>query len=286
MATIHGKDKRAWRDPTLWRMEDLWEKGISLRDKVGDLGMLEHVEELGRFDPLLPHYLIQFQFGEVMSRPNLDLRTRLLCLISAGLMARRENVVEGAMNGFLDLGGDQQEIIETVIQTGSEGFSMWIVGATIGLKVFRERGLVPAADDDQEGGSAWENPLWKKEDLYEKGVKIRTEDMGVSMDLWDEHGRLDLLFPLYVTQFRFGELEGRQGLDMKTRQLCAFAQFLEGRFEHASEVFLRGSLSAGATPEECIEVFLMIGVFFGISRWTLGSRVCRAVFDDLGLMGR
>ena len=273
----------AWRDPALWKTDALYERGVGLRERLGSLGMAGDLEELGRFDPLLPHYVLQFQFGEVLSRPGLDLKTRMLCLIAAALMAGREEVVEGAMDAYLELGGGAQEIVEVVVQTGSEGFPMWLVGARLGLKVFRRRGLVPEASEGDAGASAWRDPdLWNKEGLYEKGGAIRAH-MGVPTDTWDQHARLDSLFPHYVQQFRFGELEGREGLDIKTRHMCNFALFLAAKAEHAPEVFLKGALASGATPQECVEVFLMVGTFCGFSRWTLGSKICRRVFEELGL---
>jgi len=274
----------AWRDPALWKTDALYERGVGLRERLGSLGMAEDLEELGRFDPLLPHYVLQFQFGEVLSRPGLDLKTRMLCLIAAALMGRRESIAAGAMRAHLDIGGDAREIVEVVVQTGSEGFPIWLEGARIGLEVFRERGLVPEASSGDAGADAWKDPdRWNKEGLYERGAAIRG-DLGVTHSAWDQHARLDLLFPHYVQQFRFGELEGRDGLDIKARHLCYFAQFLTAKAEHATEAFLRGALVAGATPQECIEVFLQTGTFFGFSRWTLGSKVCRMVFDDLGLL--
>ena len=275
---------RTWRDPSLWRTDGLYDQGLAMLEQVGPLGMADDLEELGRFDPLLPHYVMQFQFGEILSRPGLDPRTRMLCLITSGLMAGREAVVEGAMDAFLELGGDRQAIVEVVVQTGSEGFPMWLVGARLGLKVFRKRGLLPEAGPADPGANAWKDRTrWKKEGLYENGGKIRA-DMGVATDTWDAHALLDVRFPHYVQQFRFGELEGRPGLDIKTRHLCNFALFLAAKAEHAPEVFLRGALASGATREEAVEVFLQTGAFFGFSRWTLGSKTCRKVFAELGIL--
>ena len=277
---------RTWRDPALWRTEELYEQGLALMERVGALGLAEDLEELGRFDPLLPHYILQFQFGEILSRPGLDLRTRMLCLIASGLMAGREAVVEGAMHAYLELGGDRQEIVEVVVQTGSEGFPIWLVGARLGLKVFRERGLVPEPDAQDSGADAWKDRTrWEKQGLYEKGWELR--DLMVGKDApthYDLHAQLDPLFPHYVLQFRFATLEGRPGLDIMTRYLCNYAMFLAAKAEAATDNFLQGALNAGATPQACVEVFLQTGTLCGFSRWTLGSKLCRKVFGERGLL--
>ena len=81
-----------------------WERGQALLASIGDLGLASDLDELARFDPLLPNYLVQFEFGEILSRPGIDPSTRMLCAIASLLVTRQQPLVEGAIRAALDAG--------------------------------------------------------------------------------------------------------------------------------------------------------------------------------------
>jgi alkylhydroperoxidase/carboxymuconolactone decarboxylase family protein YurZ len=93
----------------------------------------------------------------------------------------------------------------------------------------------------------------------------------------------DPLFDEIMLGFRWGLITSRPGLDVRTRQLCAFATFLTiGQYE---EVFLdrqiRGCLRAGATPQQVVEVVLQTGLFAGLYKTAMRKRHLR-IFKEMG----
>jgi 4-carboxymuconolactone decarboxylase len=264
-------DPKDWRYPDLWDKSRMWERGHALRSKIGDMAMLDDLQELAQFDPLLPHYLVEFFYGEILSRPHLDPKTRTLCALAALLCKGDEEGTEGAIDAALNAGVTCQEVVEVVVQTGAfAGFRHWVIGARAGLRVFRRRGLPPAPDSE----SAWRDPnYWNKENWWARGWARRDEMWG------GQHGStsgewavLDPLFPHYVNEFRFGEILSRPGLDRKTQHLCAFAAFLAVNSEGGAEGAAYGALEAGATHGELADAVFQTGCICGYAKWTYGGR--------------
>jgi 4-carboxymuconolactone decarboxylase len=177
--TVGATGSEAWRSPDFWETEALHERGQRKLDELGGLGLVDDLAAVAAFDPALAHYFLQFQFGEVLSRPNLDVQTRLLCALAAVLVDMEEPIIEAVMRSYLRNGGDKQKIVEVVLQTGCfSGFPKWAVGARLGLKVFRELGI---ANDPAD--VAWKEPdFWNKEGLWERGWATRGRDLRWTRD--------------------------------------------------------------------------------------------------------
>jgi alkylhydroperoxidase/carboxymuconolactone decarboxylase family protein YurZ len=101
---------------------------------------------------------------------------------------------------------------------------------------------------------------------------------------WEQmNDDFDPIFDEIMLGFRWGLITSRPGLDLRTRQLCAFATFLTvGQYE---EVFIdrqiRGALRCGATPQEVVEVVLQTGLFAGLYKTAIRKRLLR-IFKEMG----
>jgi 4-carboxymuconolactone decarboxylase len=101
---------------------------------------------------------------------------------------------------------------------------------------------------------------------------------------WEQmNDTFDPLFDEMMLGFRWGLITSRPGLDLRTRQLCAFATFLTiGEYD---EVFIdrqiRGALRCGATPREVVEVVLQTGIFAGLYKTAIRKRLLK-IFNDMG----
>lgn len=274
----------SWEDPAFWEKDDLWSRGQALFDEIGDLGLELTLEELCLFDPRLAHYIIQFQYGAILSRPGLSLEERMLCTIAALLPLSDAEGVEKAMVAALDHGATKDQIAAVVLQTGCfSGFRKWALGAAIGLKVFRKRGLISEVENDK---ARLDPEGWDKRGLWEKGWQTRDLIAGGSGSptVMPQQALFDPLLPHYVIEFRFGEVTSRPELDLRTRQLCTLATFLATGEEFAAEGAMKGALNVGVTREQIIEVILQTGTLCGFPKWAIGSRVGVKVFEEYGLL--
>jgi 4-carboxymuconolactone decarboxylase len=270
---------------------EAWSRGKSLQSQIGDLGLVGDLEELAQFDPALPHYLMEFQFGEIMSRPGLDLRTRLLCALATLLANQSEFTIEEVIRGALNAGASKEEIVQVIIQTGCfSGFPKWAIGSRAALKVFRERGLVPPADPEADRAHGVRSPeydpnIWDKSDLWARGWAKRDEISGADTPTHqDELARFDPLLVHYHMEVRYGAVYCRPELDVKTRELCRMVTFLTSGEIFAAEGAVEGALNVGATRQEIVEAIIQTGTLCGFGRWTVGAKMALRVFDKRGLV--
>jgi 4-carboxymuconolactone decarboxylase len=280
-ANRYSDDPSDWRYPQYWKKEGLWERGSAVRAQVGDLALVEDLQELAQFDPLLPHYLVQFFYGEILSRPHLTQRTRMLVALAALAASGDEEGTEAAVEAALNVGATREQIVEVIVQNAAYGgFRLWIKAAKAGLRVFRRRGIAPPAD----AASAWRDPAyWQTADLWDKGWARRDEMWGAGRPSSSgEWATLDPLFPHYVNEFRFGELLSRPGLDLKTQHLCSVAAFLAVNSEGGAEGSIYGALDAGATQGELADVVFLTGTLCGYAKWTYGGRATLKVLRMRG----
>lgn len=70
-----------------------------------------------RLDPAFRNFIEGFVFGDVWSRPGLDLRTRSLCTIASLTSLGRLNQLESHILGALANGASQEEVVETILHT-------------------------------------------------------------------------------------------------------------------------------------------------------------------------
>jgi 4-carboxymuconolactone decarboxylase len=278
-------DPKNWRHAELWDKRRLWERGMAARHRLGNLALLDDLDELAQFDPLLPHYLVEFLFGEVLSRPHLQPKTRALCALAALVNQGDEDGTEAAIESALNAGATRQEVVEVVVQTGNfAGFRHWIIGARIGLRVFRRRGIQPAPDPERKWDDA---DYWNKDGWWARGWTRRDEMWGGQHESSSgEWAVLDPLFPHYVNEFRFGEILSRPGLDRKTQHLCAFAAFMAINSEGGAEGSAYGALVAGATHGELADLVFQTGCVCGYAKWTYGGRAALKALRLRGMVGQ
>ena len=103
------------------------------------------VDALKDVAPDLARYVIEFGFGDVYSRPGLDLRTRELATV-AGLAAlgHAQPQLKVHVNGALNVGCTPAEVIEVIIQMALyAGFPAALNAAFTAKQVFAERGVSP-----------------------------------------------------------------------------------------------------------------------------------------------
>ncbi len=104
------------------------------------------IESLQSICPDLARYTIEFPFGDIYQRPQLDLKSREIGTVAAltaiGHCAPQLNV---HINGALNVGCSPEEIIEIILQMAVyAGFPAALNGMFVAKDVFIERGLIKA----------------------------------------------------------------------------------------------------------------------------------------------
>jgi 4-carboxymuconolactone decarboxylase len=84
-----------------------------------------------------------------------------------------------------------------------------------------------------------------------------------------------------TTEFCWGEVWARPGLDRRTRSLLNLALLTALNRPQELAVHVRGALTNGLTRAEIGEVFLQTAVYCGVPAAMDSFRVARRIFDEL-----
>ncbi len=104
--------------------------------------------KLNEFAPELGDWITNFAYGDVVSRPQLDLRSRELATVAAlTAMGHAQPQLKAHIKGALNAGCEPGEIIEVIMQMAVyAGFPASLNGITAAREVFAERGIKPPQD--------------------------------------------------------------------------------------------------------------------------------------------
>jgi len=101
------------------------------------------VEGLKDIAPDLAEWIISFSYGDVMSRPGLDKRSRQFSTIAAlTAMGTAVPQLRVHIHGALNVGCTPAEIVEVILQMAVySGFPSAINGLNVAREVFKERNV-------------------------------------------------------------------------------------------------------------------------------------------------
>ena len=119
-------------------------------------------------------------------------------------------------------------------------------------------------------------------ELFEKGLQIRREVLGAehvdaSLSKADDFNR-----PLQelVTEYCWGAVWGRPGLDRKTRSLINLAMLTALNRPHEVKLHVRGALRNGCSRSDIMEVLLQAAIYCGVPAAIDSSRAAKEAFKE------
>lgn len=119
-----------------------WQK---LREIDGSAGE-RVVASLADIAPDFARYLIEFPFGDIYSRPQLDLKSREIGVVAAlTAMGNAAPQLKVHINAALNVGWTRAEVVEIIMQMAVyAGFPAALNGLAAAKEVFAERDGAPA----------------------------------------------------------------------------------------------------------------------------------------------
>jgi len=121
--------------------DERYERGLKKLKEIDGRAGERAIEGLRDIAPDLARYTIEFPFGDIYSRPGLDLKSREIATVAA-LTALGNAVpqLKVHINGALNVGCTREEIIEVILQMAVyAGFPAALNGMFAAKDVFRER---------------------------------------------------------------------------------------------------------------------------------------------------
>jgi 4-carboxymuconolactone decarboxylase len=123
------------------------------------------------------------------------------------------------------------------------------------------------------------------QELFDQGLKTRREVLGseyVDAAIRNADGFTRPLQEM-VTQYAWGDIWNRPGLDRKTRSLLNLAMLTALNRPHELKLHVRGALTNGVSRDEMREVFLQTAIYCGVPAAIDSFRTAREVFQELGI---
>lgn len=167
-------------------------------------------------DPEMMDMLQKYIFGEVFRTGELDMKTRemITCITLSAMQTLPQLKAHAA--AALNVGVTPVELRELVYLCAPFiGFPKTLNALATINEVFKERGI--ALPLEKQGTVA-------EEDRYEKGAAIQRPLYGdeIVEALKDVPGGLGIEAARFLTEFCFGDIYTRNGLDLKTRELLVY----------------------------------------------------------------
>lgn len=118
---------------------------------------------------------------------------------------------------------------------------------------------------------------------YEKGLEIRSAVLGKEYVQKSISSADDFNRPMQelVTEYCWGEVWGREGLDRKSRSILNLGMLSALGRTHELELHIRGALNNGMTRDEICEVFLQVAIYCGVPAAVESFRAGRKVFAEI-----
>jgi 4-carboxymuconolactone decarboxylase len=122
-------------------------------------------------------------------------------------------------------------------------------------------------------------------ELFETGLKTRRAVLGdayvdASIKSADE---FSLPMQELVSQYCWGDVWNRPGLDRKTRSILNLAMLTALNRPHELRLHIRGAINNGVTKDEIREIFLQAAVYCGVPAGVDSFRNAREVFKEMGI---
>ena len=120
-------------------------------------------------------------------------------------------------------------------------------------------------------------------ELFEKGLKVRREVLGAehvdaSISQADDFSR-----PLQelVTEYCWGAVWARPGLDRKTRSMLNLAMLTALNRPHEVKLHLRGAINNGCSKNEIMEILLQAAIYCGVPAAIDSLRTAKEFFREV-----
>lgn len=122
-------------------IQERYERGWGKLKQVDGEAGERVIESLKDIAPDLGRYIIEFPFGDIYSRPGLDLKSRQIATVAAlTSLGNAQPQLKVHIHGALNVGCTREEVVQVIIQMAVyAGFPAALNGISIAKEVFKER---------------------------------------------------------------------------------------------------------------------------------------------------
>lgn len=120
-------------------------------------------------------------------------------------------------------------------------------------------------------------------ETYARGLEIRKSVLGAEFVENSINNADDFNRPMQelVTEYCWGAVWGRDGLEKKTRSMLNLAMISALNRPHELKMHIKGALRNGVSKEEICEVFLQVAIYCGVPAAVDAFRTAREAFEEI-----
>jgi len=238
-----------------------------------------------------------YAFGEIWSRPGLDVQTRCYITIAVLTAKYQHGPLADYVKAAIRVGIAPSDILEAMLQLSSyAGLTAVSEAMNVARRTFGELGIAQRSDEEI-------TPVYPmtREDRIEATKRIAREvgigRMGLEpgappfeylkSGVWTEKAKdLDVEedFNQSGGEYGYGECWGREALGYRIRSFVTMAA-LQALFANDQLHFhINNAINLGITGEEIHEALAHAGVYAGIAGWRNAANVARDIFLQRGVV--
>lgn len=123
--------------------QERYARGLAKLEEIDGAAGTHVIDSLRDIAPDFARYLIEFPFGDIYSRPGLDLRSREIAVVAAlTAMGNAAPQLKVHIGGALNVGVKPEEIVEVIMQMAVyAGFPAALNGLFAAKEVFAAHGV-------------------------------------------------------------------------------------------------------------------------------------------------
>jgi 4-carboxymuconolactone decarboxylase len=118
-----------------------YQKGLATLGKINGSAGKDILKKIRAISPDFERFILEFPYGDIYSRPGLDLRTReLVTIASLTTLGFAAGELKAHINNALNAGCTQEEILEVILQMSVyAGFPAALNSLIVAGEVFKQR---------------------------------------------------------------------------------------------------------------------------------------------------
>lgn len=242
-----------------------------------DPNALSDVERaVGDLAPDLVRAMVEFAYGDVLSRPELDVKSRQIATVAAlAGLGNASSQLRFHIGASLNAGVGPEEIVEVMYLTAVfAGFPAALNGLFAAREAFANKGVALAA---RQSASA---DTQERRRRGQAALQATSGQAGV--DVLESLRDLAPDMPGFLLEFSYGDVIARQTLAPRHKEIAMIAVCAaRGTMRPQLVVHLKAGLAVGLTRTEIVEVLTQMAVYAGFPAALNALDAAREAFAGL-----
>lgn len=257
-----------------------YEKGLENLNKIDGEAGEKVIESLKDVSPDLAKYIIEYAFGDIYNRKELDLKSKEIAVVSAlTAMGNARPQLKVHLNAALNVGCTVVEVQEIILQMAAySGFPSSINGMIALKEVLADRKEKGIQDKEGKVESIKKTEDKSRYDIGSEQLRKLNENQVEILENTFKDISPDLA--KYVIEFGFADISTRQGLSLRNRELATIAALtVLGTASSQLKFHIEAGLKIGISKEEIAEVMILMSVYSGFPAAINGTMVLKEVIN-------